>query len=222
MNPVAQKLLKSFFNEYDLKTFAKGEMILRPESGKIFFLTKGAVRMFTLSKEKEELTLNIHRAYSLFPMSLIFNIQNKYTFDSLTETQGYFAPKKDFKKFINKNPAVLFDLLKRIYLGFDGFFMLLEALLSGDAFYRVLIQLIIYTRRFGQKNGKVATFNWNLTHRQLASQTGLARESVTKEIKKLQDRGLVGYSGKKLFINDVSELEKEQFSYLTKKEKFNS
>ena len=153
--------------------------------------------------------LNIYRAYSLFPMSLIFNIQNKYTFISLTEVQGYFAPKKDFKWFINRNPAVLFDLLKRIYQGFDGFFMLLEALLSGDAFYRVLTQLIIYARRFGQKNQSIITFDWHLTHHQLASQTGLARESVTREIKKLQKQGLVGYSGKKLFIYDLSKLEEE-------------
>ena len=168
--------------------------------------------MLGLSKKGADLTLNIYNAYSLFPMSSIFNIQNKYAFKSLTETQGYFAPKKHFERFIIKNPTVLFDLLKRVYQGLDGFFMLSEALLSGNSFYRVLTQLIIYTRRFGQKNHNIITFDWHLTHRQLASQTGLARESVTRQIKKLQNKGLIGYSGKKIFIYDLSKLEEECFS----------
>lgn len=207
MEPEVQKQLRSFFDKLELKSFAKGEIVIKPTNDRIFFLTKGVVRMFNSSKEKDRLTLNIYKAYSLFPMSLVFDIQNKYTFSSLIEVQGYFAPKKDFARFISGNPTVLFDLLKRIYQGFDGFFMLLEALLSGDAFYRVLTQLIIYARRFGQKNQNTITFDWHLTHRQLASQTGLARESVTREIKKLQKQGLVGYSGKKLFIYDLFKLE---------------
>lgn len=211
MEPEIQKLLHSFFDKFELKSFAKGTIIIKPSNDRIFFLTKGIVKMFSVSKQKNELTLNIYKAYSLFPISLIFNIQNKYAFKSLTETQGYFTPKKDFAKFTIKNPTVLFDLLKRVYQGLNGFFVLSEALLSGDAFYRVLTQLIIYARRFGQKNQNTITFDWHLTHHQLASQTGLARESVTRQIKKLQDKGLVGYSGKKLFIYDLSKLEKECF-----------
>lgn len=215
MEPEIQKLLYSFFDKFDLKSFAKGKTIIKPTSGKIFFLTKGAVKMLGLSKKTEDLTLNIYKVYSLFPISLIFNMQNKYTFKSLTETQGYFAPKKDFAKFIIKNPTVLLDLLKRIYQGLDGFFMLSEALLSGNAFYKVLVHLIIHAKRFGQKNQDTITFDWPLTHHQLASQTGLARESVTRQIKKLQNKGLVGYSGKKLFIYDLSKLEKSFFSQNT-------
>lgn len=216
MEPEIQKLLYSFFDKFEQKSFAKGEIVIKPGGRRIFFLTKGVVRMFSLSKEKNELTLNIYREYALLPMSLIFNIQNKYTFSALTDVQGYFAPEKDFEQFVKRNPTVLFDLLKRIYQGLDGFFMLFVALLLGNAFYRILTQLIIYAKRFGQKNQKIITFDWHLTHHQLASQTGLARESVTKEIKKLQDKGLIGYSGKKLFIYDLAKLEEECFSYLRK------
>ena len=216
MEPEVQELLHSFFDKFESKRFAKGKTIIKPANDKIFFLTKGVVKMFVLSKKGEDLTLNIYKAYSLFPISLVFDMQNKYTFQSLTEVQGYFAPKKDFVKFVTKNPTVLFDLLKRIYKGLDGFYMISETLLSKDAFYRVLSQLIIYARRFGQKNkNNTITFDWSITHQQLASQTGLARESVTRQIKKLQNKGLVGYSGKKLFIHNLSELEKEYFLHNT-------
>lgn len=219
MDPKIQKLLYAFFKKFGQKSFLKEETILKPTDKKIFFLTNGAVGMFSVSGENSQITLNIYKQHSIFPMPLVFDLENKYTFDSITRVEGYFAPKKDFKMFLNKNPDILFDLVKRIYLGFDGFFTQLEALLLGDAFCRVTTSIIIYTRRFGQKNDSIITFDWQLTHKQIASQTGLARESVTKEIKKLQEKGLIGYSGKKLFIYDLGKLEEEYFSYLSKIQK---
>lgn len=212
MQPKVQNLLQSFFGKFDEKSFVKGETIIKSnqETG-IFFLTKGVVRMFVLSKG-DELTLNIYKSYALFPMSEVLNHKKeRYTYDALTEVWGYFAPKKDFENFLSKNPQVVFDLLGRIYRGLDGFFMRLEALLSKDAYIRVLTQLVIYTRRFGKQDKNKITFDWHLTHHQLASQTGLARESVTKQIKKLQDKGLIGYSGKKMFVYNLLKLEEECF-----------
>lgn len=210
VQPKIQKLLQSFFGRFGLQSFAREEIIIKPNKDQgIFFLTKGVVRMFVLSKGVE-LTLNIYKPHALFPMSQVLNNKKeRYTYDALTEVQGYFAPKKDFGKFLSKNPPVLFDLLRRIYRGLDGFFMRLEALLSNDAYFRVLTQLIIYSKRFGQTDKNKITFDWHLTHRELASQTGLARESVTKQIKKLQDKGLIGYLGKKLVIYDLPKLEAE-------------
>lgn len=165
-------------------------------------------------KDKELLTLNIYKPYSLFPMSpLLNNKQDKYAYTTLTEVQGYFAPKKALREFIKKNPDVLFDLLKRIYRGLDGFFARLESLLLGDAYLRLLTHLVIYSKRFGENHEKKPAFNWHITHHQLASQTGLARETVTREIKKLQDKGLIGYKGKKLVIHNPADLEKELTSY---------
>ncbi len=214
MDQEIQKLLFSFFGDFKLQSFSKEKTILKPNANKIFFLTKGVVRMFSTSKEKDEITINIYKAYSLFPMPLIFDLENKYTFGSLTEVEGYFAPKEDLRVFVKKNPIVLFDLVKRIYQGFDGFFTQIEALLLGDGYSRVITALIIYTRRFGKKDQNTITFDWHLTHRQIASQTGLARESVTREIKKLLNKGLIGYSGKKLFVNDLNKLEEEYHAYL--------
>ncbi len=207
MQPKIQKLLQIYFKKFKPVSFAKQEIIIEPSKvAEIFFLTKGVVRMFSFSNEGKEVTLNIYKAYALFPM---FSSFNKYTYGALTNVEGNFAPKKDFEHFIKSNPEILFDLLERIYRGLDGFYMRLEALLLGDAFYRVLTQLIIYARRFGKEDQNVITFDVSLTHHQLASQTGLARESVTREIKKLTKKGLIGYKGKKLLIYNLPKLEKE-------------
>lgn len=200
-----------------LKTFAKGKVVLRPSNKRIFFLTRGTVKMSRLPKEGILPALNIYKPHALFPMSLVLGKgRDKHTYTALAEVQGYLASKKEFEEFIKKNPEVLFDLLKRIYRGLDGFFARLESLLLGDVRLRILTQLLIYTKRFGQKNQDRITFDWHMTHHHLASETGLARETVTREIRKLQKKGLVGYSGKKLFIYDLLKLEQECISYSNK------
>lgn len=208
MEPKVQKLLLSFFDNFKLTSFTKGETVIKPSNRKVFFLTRGIVKMSGQLKDRELLTLNIYKPYSLFPMSpLLNNKPDKYAYTALTEVQGHFAPNQKFRQFIKKNPDVLFDLLKRIYRGLDGFFARLESLLFGDAYLRLLTHLVIYSKRFGKNsNGE---HNWYVTHHQLASQTGLARETVTREIKKLQEKNLIGYKGKKLLIHDTMALEKE-------------
>lgn len=211
MQPKIKKLLLKFFSQYNQETFSRGKTIISPRNNKIFLLTAGTVRMYS-QISKSELTLNIFKPFSVFPMALILsNEQNKYVYDALEESRGYFAPKKDFKNFIKTNPKILFDLLRRIYLGLDGYYMQVEALLLGDAYFKILTHLVIYTRRFGKSDKDKVTFDLRLTHHQLASQTGLARESATKVMKKLQDKGLVGYQGKKLFVYDAVKLEEERF-----------
>lgn len=173
--------------------------------------------MSSLSKDGVELTLNIYKPYALFPMSLIISDKRDYyIYDALSKVEGYFAPWEKLENFIKNNPSILFDLLKRIYRGLEGFFQRLESLLIHDAYLRILNQLIIHAKRFGQKEQDKLVFDWHVTHVQLASQTGLARESVTKQIKKLQDKGLISYSGKKLVIEDFLKLEEECFSYSNK------
>ena len=169
--------------------------------------------MTAFPKDGTALTLNIYKPYALFPMSQVLtNKQDKYTYTALTEIQGYFAPQKAFRAFIRKNPGVLFDLLKRIYSGLEGFFGRMESLLLGDACLRLLTQLVIHAKRFGQKDQNRTVFGWHVTQTELASQTGLARETVARELKKLQDKGLVGYHGKRLFVTNTAKLEQEFIS----------
>lgn len=208
MQPKVQKLLLTFFGNYKSVSFSKGKTVIKPSNQKVFFLTRGIVKMSGRLKDQELLTLNIYKPYSLFPMSpLLNNKLDKYTYIALTEIEGYFAPKKALREFIKKNPGVLFDLLKRIYRGLDGFFVRLESLLLGDAYLRLLTHLVMYSKRFNKNH------DWHVTHHQLASQTGLARETVTREIKKLQDKGLIGYKGKKLLIHNPLALEHELSTY---------
>jgi CRP-like cAMP-binding protein len=137
----------------------------------------------------------------MFPLgSAINDYENSYYYEALTKVQVFSAPKIATLMFLQKNPDVIYDLLQRIYRGLEGYFAIMETLLGGSAYHKVVTQLTIYEKRFGKID---------LTHTKLASLTGLSRETVTREIAKLQKKNIIKYSGNKLVITDTDRLSKE-------------
>ena len=122
---------------------------------------------------------------------------------------AYIAPRKDVLRFLQKNHDVAFDLLQRIYRGLDGYFLRMESLLSGHAFHKTIIQLVIHMRRFSKHVVADDVHQTKLTHAQLASLAGLSRETVTREIKKLQAKKLLIYKGQTIIVPDIDALEQE-------------
>ena len=204
--------LKQFFEKYPHKKYRKGEVLLRQfeEPEGVFFITHGNVRMYTVSQEGEEYELNIYKAPSFFPIGwMMNNTENRYYYEAISDVELYIAPKHEALDFITTQNDVLLDLASRIYKGLDGFFMRMEALLAGVAYYKTIAEIIISIRRFGEQSNSRHSFHVKLTHHQIASRTGLSRETVTREIRKLQKKGMVAYEGDQLTVLDIRKLEEE-------------
>ena len=201
-NKVKEKTL-AFFKKGKPVTFKKGEQLLKPNEAPqgVFCLIRGSVRMYSASKKGVETTLNIFKPISLFPMGwVINNTSNVYSYEATATVKVYIAQKSEVLTFLKKEPSVVYDLLSRIFKGLDGFFMRMESILSGNAYQRVITQLIIQMRRFGKAD---------LSHSKIASLSGLSRETVTRQMQKLQRKGIALYKGKSLKIVNITKLEQE-------------
>ncbi len=210
MNTLVQQKTNRFFKRYLSKSFSQGSIIITPEKlpDGAYFLTEGLVRVYAISKDGLELTLNIFKPFSFFPMQWVINgVQDRYYYEALTPVVVSCAPRQDFEKFIKNEHDVAYDLLQRIYRGLQGYMMKMESLLSGSAYLRTLTIIHIHALRFGTtKNTEISL---NLSHTQIAKEAGLSRETVTREIKKLVHKGLISYKGKILLVADTTKLEKE-------------
>lgn len=198
-----QKKLEKFFYKFKNQNFKKGDILIKPDhppSG-IFCLKEGVVKQYAVSANGEELILNIYKPVSLFPMAYaINNTLPQHYYEAMTPVSAWSAPKEDTLKFISKNEDILFDLLSRIYKGLEGFFLRMENLMAGTAKARLITTLLIYTKRFGKLK---------ITEKDLASQSGISRETVSREIQKLKEKGLINFHKSILTIHDLQKMEKE-------------
>lgn len=209
---VAEKL-EQFFSQFKHLTFKKGEILIRADDDPagIFYLKSGTVRQYAISKEGEEQTLTLYKPISYFPMMwAINNFHNSYYFEALTEVEIYRAPKDEVVEFIKKEPEVLYDLTRRIYSGMHGLLSRMEYLLFNSAYNKILFTLINNATRFGtNENGEV---HLHMTHKDIAAFSGLTKETISREIKKLEEKRLVKNQNQLLIIQDIKLLENELLS----------
>lgn len=204
------KKVDAFFSQFKPQIYKKSEVLIRaddPPSG-IFYLKTGLVREYAISKRGDELVVNVFKPYSFFPMSWAMNdTKNQYYFEALEKSEIHKAPREKVLEFIKENPDVLYDLVKRIYHGTDGMMMRLVHLLSGSAYEKLISDLVIHAKRFGEPvKGGIELL---VTEKDLASESGLTRETVSREIKVLKEKGLITFHLHMLIIPSLEKLEKE-------------
>ena len=200
--------IEAFFTKFKHQTYKKGEIIIRADedpSG-IFYLKNGSVKAYVISKKGDELIVNIFRPIAFFPMPwAINNTHNKFYFEAVTDIEIWKAPREEVVAFVKKEPDVLYDLLSRVFRGLDGVLTRMIYLMAGNAYARLLTEIIIQGRRFGVE--------LKISEKDLAAQTGMTRETVSREMKTLKDKKLVTFNKNLLQISSLEKLEDELNSF---------
>ncbi len=204
---IPQKI-ESFFTAYPLRTFAKREIMLRPDEPLpgIFYITEGRVSQYDITSTGNEVVVNIFKPGAFFPMSMAINhTPNPYHFEASEVVKAHVAPPQDAVDFLKDNPDVAFDLLTRVYRGADAILRRMAHLMGGDAQSRLLFELLNTANRFGdaQPDGSIVI---TLKENDLARHSGLARETVNRQLQALKDKGLLGVSPKGITIKDIAAL----------------
>jgi len=200
----------SRFSQYPLRSYPKGQLLVFADENPeyIFYIVEGRVRKYDVSYRGDEIIINVFQPPSFFPMSWAINkTPNNFFYKTETEVKLHAIPASDALQFLEENPDVALDLLSRLYKGLEGMYGRLVHLMSGTAKSRLLYELIIECRRFGNRQ---ADGSYQLTSNEvdLAARSGLSRETVSRETTKIKDYGLVKLDKDGITITDITKLEK--------------
>jgi len=202
--------MEQFFEKYREIPFKKGEVIIQAEQEPdgIYYVKKGLVRMYSVSSEGKELTLNIYKPGSYFPLTwALGNTPNITYFEAMSDCLVVKAPKYKLIDYIKNNPRQLYDLSKRLSSGLGGISTQMTYLLFGKSFQRVCFVLLTLARRFGKEEKDLIKITIPFTHQQIADYAALARETVSIEIEKLKKKKMIEYRSQKITILNINKLE---------------
>lgn len=206
------KEFETFYKQFTIRNYKKGEMLIRADDDPqgIFCLTKGYVRQYTISKNGFELTLHILRPISYFPMVWAVNgTPNVYYFEALTPVEVGRAPREDVVNFIKDKPTIIFELLSELIEDYAESLTRIEHLVFSDAYRRVISVLLYIAKHFGEAENKSIVVNHRFTQQDIATLVGVARETASNELSKLEKKGLVKYIDHSMIFNDMQKLELE-------------
>jgi CRP-like cAMP-binding protein len=202
-----QSQIEAFFDGFPLRRAAKGQILIPAHEAPqhIYHLVEGRVKQYDISYRGDEVVLNTFKPPAFFPMSYAINrTPNVYFYEAEIDAEYHQAPFDDTLEFLLSHPDVLFNLLSRVYSGTDGLLGRLAHLMAGSARSRVLYELLIECRRFGAPRGHGMVIDLNESD--IAAHAGLARETVSRELKALKDTDVVSIIKQEIFVNDLGKL----------------
>ena len=196
-------------SRFPKRIYPKGQILIFADENPdyIFYIVKGQVRKYDVSYRGDEIVINIFKPPAFFPLSWALNhTENKYFYTTETEVEVHIIPTSDARKFLENNPDVTLDLLSRIYIGLEGVYGRLTHLMSGTARSRLAYEIIIECRRFGMKQD-TSDYVLSVNEAGLAARSGLSRETVSREVSKLKERGWLHFDGKEIVVTNLDKLE---------------
>lgn len=206
------KEFETFYKQFVTRNYKKGEMLIRADDDPqgIFCLTKGYVRQYTISKNGFELTLHILKPISYFPMVWAVNgTPNVYFFEALTPVEVGRAPREDVVNFIKDKPAIIFELLSELIEDYAESLTRIEHLVFSDAYRRVISVLLYIAKHFGEPVNNTIVVNHRFTQQDIATLVGVARETASNELSKLEKKGVIKYVKHAMIFKDMDKLELE-------------
>jgi CRP-like cAMP-binding protein len=81
-------------------------------------------------------------------------------------------------------------------------------LMAGSAYARLITEVLITAKRFGERKANDSIVS-SLSETDLAMRAGLTRETVSREMKRLKEKGLVEVRRNEIMVPDLAKLEEE-------------
>lgn len=157
---------ETYLSKFPARSYKKRWPIINAgdELGKIFYLKKGFVRLFSISPEGKELTFIIYQPGEFFPLiaALLPPLPYRYWVETMTPSKIIAIPRSSFIAFFIKNPDLLLDLAVEIMKRLDRMLRRMEYLAFANAYQKVASIFAILAERFGDRKGKVLSSECHL------------------------------------------------------------
>lgn len=173
----------------------------------VYFILKGWVKIRTYNVDGKEVTLNILGKGELFgEMAAVDEAPRSTDVITLTPTEIGNMPAQDFVQLIYTEPLAGVKLSKLMARRLRQVNRRLR-LRESDSVSRVADTLMFLAEGQGI-HGQTGTEIPKLPHRELSSLSGLARETVTRVLTKLENKGLILRNQQTLCIPDLQALDR--------------
>jgi CRP/FNR family transcriptional regulator len=167
----------------------------------LFVVRKGLVKLVSLSERGTESILHIVRADDVFGELLLVQGQRPFSAIALTEVQAGVLSRKNFLEILRTSPVFASNytrLLARRLMEVEREF---AGLIHAWAYHRLAKELLHLSEDIGEDTRTGTRIALKLTHEDLANLIGTTRETVTIQLHKFEEIGLIRREGRNLIVD---------------------
>jgi len=124
----------------------------------------------------------------------------------VTECRVTKVPKVFVERAVRQEPRAAFKLMTLLELRLVQYEELVQCLLPRETEVRLANLLPLLAQKFGQSSDGLVTIELRLTHQDLAAMVASTRESVTKVLNELRNRGVIEIDSGRITLKDMRTL----------------
>ncbi len=180
----------------DSVLFAEGS-----EGDTLYILREGLVKLSHLSEKGTETILHILREGELFGELLLSGLPRPFTAVAITEVGVSALSRSDLQEALVEVPEfarVFLALLSRRMGRVEREF---ARLLTEWAYHRLARELLQLAWDMGEKTPLGTRIALRLTHEDLANLIGTSRETVTTQLRRFEEMGLLHREGRSIVVH---------------------
>lgn len=190
-------------------TYKKGEYIIRPgeQPSAVFYIEEGLVKAYDITKYGEENLLIIRKEHEIFP--LIWAVTGKersVIYQVLAPTTVWRISQEQYLEYLHSHPGALapvLDMTIEMYRLHSERIMTLEYRTVRE---RLISFLLGSAQRFGSKQAGGTLIGVPLRHQDIASSINATRETTSREMSYLEQKGLVSTQKSCILLKDLKAL----------------
>lgn len=200
--------LEELLSTMSKRSFRKQNMILmEDEFGDTFFIiTKGSVKITRVSEDGREVILAILGEGEFFgEMSLLDGETRSANVIALEDSEALILKRHDFLAILEKYPKIAIALLTELAARIRKSNLQIESLSLSDAEHRIGVTLLRLAEELGTIRKGVVQINKLPYQQDIANMAGTSRETVSRMMKLLEEKGLIQRRGHSLSILDYTQ-----------------
>lgn len=193
-NNQPQQKLNNFFQTGRQLQYEKGEIVLRagdvPQG--VYLIQSGYMKVYSLAKDGTEHTHVLYEPGDIFPVMWIFKdaVRNVY-YQTTAQTKLWIVSKSEFKKFIASHSDVAMLILEQVTDMFRLYAGRIDNLMYSNSYERTAYRILSLMDRLGDQIEGGWVINAPVTHQDIASSVNLTRETVSRCMQRLKNKGFI-------------------------------
>lgn len=194
------------------REFAAGIILFHqdmPGSRMLYMIEAGWVRVYSLGRTGQELTLTLlSKGDLLGEMSLMDNKPHSATAITLTPISVWLLHRTDLDDLLERIPNIAREIMKVIVSRMRAVINRAESLAFQDVQGRLAYEMLTLAQRHGKQLGEQIYVDLPLTQADLASMVGATRESVNKALSALRSQNFVKLDAARVTVLSMPGLQR--------------
>lgn len=173
-----------------------------------FYLVKtGRIKIYKVSRDGREQVLSLLGDGQIFGDVPTFD-GGPYpaTAATMTDSEIYLINREDFNNMVRRNPEIALKIIQALGGRLRQALDLIRDLSFKQVPHRLAGLLLKLEREYGQETGEGVLISLPLSRQDLADIVGTSRETVTRELKKMERAGMLGIDRRMITITDREKL----------------